>query len=64
MLNNQIILVTGGAGRIGSAFCKGIIENRGKVIIGDISEEKGMALEKYFQCFKKGTIKNFLQTVK
>lgn len=46
MLNNQIILVTGGAGRIGSAFCKGIIENGGKVVIGDISEEKGMALEK------------------
>ena len=41
--------MTGGAGRIGSAFCKGIIENRGKVIIGDISEEKGMALEKYLQ---------------
>ena len=23
-----------------------------------------VGLEKYFQCFKKGTIKNFLQTVK
>ena len=46
MLNQRIVLVTGGAGRLGSEFCKGIIENKGKVIIGDISEERGKALEK------------------
>jgi len=46
MLKNQVVLVTGGGGRIGSAFCKGIIENRGKVIIGDISQEFGLSLQK------------------
>ena len=49
MIKNQVVLLTGGAGRIGSAFCKGIIENRGKLIIGDISKEKGNALERSLQ---------------
>jgi len=46
MLKNKIVLVTGGAGRIGSAFCKAIIKNRGKVIIGDTSKDQGKFLEK------------------
>ena len=49
MLKNQTVLVTGGAGKIGSAFCKGIINNGGKVIIGDISREQGMTLEENIQ---------------
>jgi len=49
MLKNQIVAVTGGAGRIGSALCESIIENRGKVIIGDISKEQGIALERNLQ---------------
>ena len=46
MLENKIVLITGAAGRLGSAFSKGIIENNGKVIISDISSEKGFLLEK------------------
>jgi len=46
MLNNKVILITGGAGRIGSSFCRGVIENNGKVIISDISLKKGQSLEK------------------
>ena len=46
MLDNKTVLVTGGAGRIGSIFCKGILENNGRVIISDISEERGRSLEK------------------
>ncbi|MBT7269863.1 MAG: flagellin modification protein A, partial [Candidatus Marinimicrobia bacterium] len=34
MLNNLIVAISGGAGRIGSAFSKAVIENGGKVIIG------------------------------
>jgi len=44
-MKNKVVLVTGGAGRIGSAFCKSILKNGGKVIIGDISKEKTIALE-------------------
>tara|TARA_B100001175_G_C19441698_1_gene606592 strand:- start:365 stop:1126 length:762 start_codon:yes stop_codon:yes gene_type:complete len=45
MLEEKLIIVTGGAGRIGSAFCRSILENNGKVVICDFSEEKGNSLE-------------------
>jgi len=45
MLKEKVIAITGGAGRIGSSFSKAIIKNRGKVIIGDISSEKGLILQ-------------------
>jgi len=41
MLNNMVIAVTGGAGRIGSAFLRAIVKNNGKVIIGDILDKEG-----------------------
>ena len=39
MLNNLIVAISGGAGRLGSAFSKAVVENGGKVIIGDINSE-------------------------
>ncbi|MDG2228531.1 MAG: oxidoreductase [Gammaproteobacteria bacterium] len=44
-MKETVTLISGGAGRIGSAFCRSIVENDGKVVIGDISEERGMALQ-------------------
>ena len=44
MLENQIVAISGGAGRIGSAFSKAVVENGGKVIIGDINSEVGNRL--------------------
>jgi len=44
MLNNIIVAISGGAGRIGSAFSKAVVENGGKVIIGDINIELGNQL--------------------
>ena len=46
MLEEKLIIVTGGAGRLGSTFCKSILENSGKVIICDSSDEKGTSLER------------------
>ena len=45
MLKDNVVAVTGGAGLIGSSFCKAIVENGGKVIIGDISVKKGNTLQ-------------------
>jgi NAD(P)-dependent dehydrogenase (short-subunit alcohol dehydrogenase family) len=39
MLNNKVVVITGGAGRIGSEFAKAVIENNGIVIIADINED-------------------------
>ncbi len=39
MLNEKIIVITGGAGRIGSAFVKAVVENGGIAIVADINEE-------------------------
>lgn len=44
MLNNLIVAISGGAGRIGSAFSKAVVENGGKVIIGDINVDRGNQL--------------------
>ena len=41
MLKEQVIVVTGGAGLIGQAFIKVIIENGGIAIIADINETLG-----------------------
>ena len=39
MVQNKVIMITGAAGRIGSAFAEGILKNGGKVIIADIFDE-------------------------
>jgi len=44
MLENKVVLITGGAGLIGSCFAKAIIENGGKVIIADAAIDKGRSL--------------------
>ena len=48
MLKNNVVAITGGAGLIGTTFTKAIIENGGKVIIGDISSDRGKDLEDQF----------------
>ena len=45
MLKNNVVAITGGAGLIGTAFSKAIIKNGGKVIIGDISSDRGQDLQ-------------------
>ena len=45
MLKNNIVAISGGAGLIGTAFSKAIIKNGGKVIIGDISSDRGKKLQ-------------------
>jgi NAD(P)-dependent dehydrogenase (short-subunit alcohol dehydrogenase family) len=44
MLDNLIVFISGGAGRIGSAFSQAVVENGGKVLIGDINRELGYQL--------------------
>jgi NAD(P)-dependent dehydrogenase (short-subunit alcohol dehydrogenase family) len=44
MLKNPVVAISGGAGRIGSAFSRAIVANGGQVIIGDVSEKKGNKL--------------------
>ena len=48
MLNDLVVAISGGAGRIGSVFSKAIVDNGGKVIIGDISEQNGKQLIQEF----------------
>jgi NAD(P)-dependent dehydrogenase (short-subunit alcohol dehydrogenase family) len=45
MLKNNVVAITGGAGLIGTAFSRVIVENGGKVIIGDVSINKGKELQ-------------------
>ena len=41
ILNNQVVLISGGLGLLGSEFSKTIISNGGKVIVGDLNQKKG-----------------------
>jgi len=46
MLNNKIIVITGGAGLIGQEFVKAVIENNGIAVIADINKEIGKKAKK------------------
>lgn len=41
MLENRVIVITGGAGLLGRAFVKSIVENGGTAIIADINKDVG-----------------------
>jgi len=41
VLNNLVVVISGGVGRIGSAFSHSVIANGGKVIIGDVNTDRG-----------------------
>ena len=45
MMKNKVVLITGGAGRIGSSLSRAILESGGRVIISDKDSSKGKALE-------------------
>jgi NAD(P)-dependent dehydrogenase (short-subunit alcohol dehydrogenase family) len=47
MLNEKVIIVTGGAGLLGTVFCESIIKSNGIVIIADLNEESGKITEAY-----------------
>lgn len=53
MLNNKIIVITGGAGLLGKQFCKEIIKHNGTVVIADISQELGEQVQKEIDSEKK-----------
>ena len=44
ILDNQVIAISGGVGRLGNAFSRAVVENGGRVIIGDVIKEKGLQL--------------------
>ena len=41
MLNDKVVVITGGAGLIGKEFVKAVVENDGIAIIADLNEEIG-----------------------
>lgn len=45
MLNNKIIVVTGGAGLVGKSFVHAIAENNGIAVIADVSLKKGLEVK-------------------
>jgi len=42
LLENKVIVITGGAGLIGSEFAKTVLENNGTVIIADFDKKRGV----------------------
>ena len=45
MLANKVVVITGGAGLIGQAFVKAVVEQNGIAIIADINEELGNCIK-------------------
>jgi NAD(P)-dependent dehydrogenase (short-subunit alcohol dehydrogenase family) len=45
-LKKEVVLITGGCGRVGSALAKELLENGYKVLVGDINKENLIKLEK------------------
>lgn len=48
MKKNNVIAVTGGCGRIGSALAKDLLKKGDKVLLGDVNKKKLMQLKKNF----------------
>jgi len=44
MLNNQVVVVTGGAGLLGQAFVRAIVANHGTAVIADVHADKGQVV--------------------
>jgi NAD(P)-dependent dehydrogenase (short-subunit alcohol dehydrogenase family) len=44
MLNNNVVVVTGGAGLLGQAFVRAIVANQGIAVIADVHADKGQAV--------------------
>ena len=42
LLENKVIVITGGAGLIGSEFVKTVLENNGTAIIADFDKKRGV----------------------
>lgn len=47
-IEGKIIAISGAAGRLGTAFARAVIENKGRLLLGDVAEEKGSHLENEF----------------
>lgn len=45
MLQNKVIVITGGAGLLGQEFVKAVVENKGTAIIADINEQIGLKVK-------------------
>lgn len=45
MLDNKVVVITGGAGLIGQEFVKAVVENNGIAIIADVNEELGIQVK-------------------
>ena len=58
MVNNLVIAISGGVGRVGSVVSKAVLDNGGKVIIGDISKQKGELLAQEFDLDRSLFIKS------
>ena len=49
MLSNKVVVITGGAGLIGQAFVKAVVENGGTAVIADINPELGIQVRNMLQ---------------
>jgi NAD(P)-dependent dehydrogenase (short-subunit alcohol dehydrogenase family) len=50
LLENNVIIIAGGCGRIGKKFIESVLENKGVVIVGDLDEEKFNEIYNEFNC--------------
>lgn len=45
MLNNRVIIITGGAGLLGQEFVRAVVQQHGVAVIADINEEVGVQVQ-------------------
>ena len=58
-LQDKVVIITGGAGGIGSGMAKAMVKEGAMVVIVDVNEETGKAMEKELQAFSPKS--SFLQ---
>ena len=59
MLSGKVIVVTGGAGRLGAFFCDAITENGGAVVVADINSDGAAKVAEVLDAERKGCAEPF-----
>lgn len=59
MLQNKIVVITGGAGLLGQEFVKTVVDNNGIPVIADVNTDQKVLIDKFFEKYKPNSVVEF-----
>lgn len=62
-LSGKVVVVTGGAGRLGARFCEAIVANGGAVLIADLEMDRALAVATHLSEVHRGRVNAFAMDI-